>query len=35
VDCASVFDDEVHEALGIDGLYECLVHAILVGTPAE
>jgi SagB-type dehydrogenase family enzyme len=31
VDCASFYDDEVHEALGIDGLYETLVHAVLVG----
>lgn len=31
VDCASLYDDEAHEALGIDGLYETLVHAVIVG----
>ena len=31
VDCASVFDDEAHEALGVDGLYETLIHTIVVG----
>lgn len=31
VDCASVYDDEVHEVLGLDGVFECLVHVVLVG----
>lgn len=31
VDCGSFYDDEVHEILGIDGVNEALVHAVLVG----
>lgn len=31
VDCASVFEDEVHELLGLDGVFESLVHTVLVG----
>jgi SagB-type dehydrogenase family enzyme len=31
VDCASLYDDEAHEALRLDGLYEALVHAVVVG----
>ena len=31
LDCASLYDDEVHEALGADGLYEALLHAVIVG----
>lgn len=31
VDCASVVDEEVHEALELDGLYQALVHSILIG----
>jgi SagB-type dehydrogenase family enzyme len=31
VDCSSLFDDEVHEALGVDGIYEAVVHAVVVG----
>jgi SagB-type dehydrogenase family enzyme len=34
VDFASFFDDEVHEALGLDGLYRALVHALVLGVPA-
>jgi SagB-type dehydrogenase family enzyme len=34
VDCAGLYDDEVHEALDVDGVYEALVHAVVVGTPA-
>jgi SagB-type dehydrogenase family enzyme len=34
VACASVYDDEVHDGLRIDGLFECLLHAIIVGQPA-
>jgi SagB-type dehydrogenase family enzyme len=33
VECASVYDDEAHEAMNIDGLYETLVHTIVVGCP--
>jgi SagB-type dehydrogenase family enzyme len=31
VDCASIYDDEAHEALNIDGLFETLVHAVVIG----
>lgn len=34
VDCASFYDDEVHEALGVDGVYQALVHTIVLGMPA-
>jgi SagB-type dehydrogenase family enzyme len=34
-DCASVYDDEVHEALGIDGLHESLLHTVIIGAGAE
>lgn len=34
VDCSSVYDDEAHEALGLDGVYEALVHTIVLGVPA-
>jgi SagB-type dehydrogenase family enzyme len=33
-DCASVYDDEVHRALGLDGLHETLLHAVVVGARA-
>jgi SagB-type dehydrogenase family enzyme len=33
VDCSSVYDDEAHEALGVDGVYEAIVHAQVLGTP--
>jgi len=33
VDCASVYDDEVHDILKIDGRYNTLLHTILIGTP--
>jgi SagB-type dehydrogenase family enzyme len=32
VDCSSVYDDEAHEALGMDGLYEALLHVVVVGS---
>ncbi len=35
VDCSSVYDDEVHEAFGMDGLYEAVVHAVVIGVAAE
>lgn len=34
VDCSSVYDDDAHDAIGVDGVYEALVHALVVGTPA-
>jgi SagB-type dehydrogenase family enzyme len=33
VDCGSFYDDEVHETLDIDGVYETLIHAVFLGTP--
>jgi SagB-type dehydrogenase family enzyme len=33
VECASVYDDEAHEAMNIDGLYETLVHTVVLGCP--
>jgi SagB-type dehydrogenase family enzyme len=33
VDCASFYDDEAHEALSYDGVYQALVHMIVVGWP--
>jgi SagB-type dehydrogenase family enzyme len=35
VDCASVCDDDLHQALGIDGELRLLVHTIVVGRPAD
>ena len=32
VDCSSVYDDELHEALGVDGLHEGLTHTVVVGS---
>jgi SagB-type dehydrogenase family enzyme len=29
---ASIYDDEAHEALRIDGVYEALIHAVVVGS---
>jgi SagB-type dehydrogenase family enzyme len=34
VDSSSFYDDEVHEALGVDGVYETLVHGQVLGIPA-
>jgi len=31
VDCASVVDEEVHATLELDGVYQALVHTILIG----
>lgn len=31
VDCASFIDDEMHEALGIDGAYQTLLHTVVLG----
>lgn len=33
VHCGSLYDDEVHEALQVDGLYEALIHSVFIGTP--
>ena len=33
VDCASVYDDEAHEVMRLDGLYQTLLHTIIVGNP--
>ncbi|HMJ97059.1 MAG TPA: SagB/ThcOx family dehydrogenase [Thermoleophilaceae bacterium] len=35
VDCASVYDDEVHDALGIDGRFQTLLHTVIVGAPTD
>jgi SagB-type dehydrogenase family enzyme len=34
LDCSSFYDDEVHEVLRLDGVYEALVHTLIVGHPA-
>jgi SagB-type dehydrogenase family enzyme len=34
MDCSGLYDDEVHEALAVDGVYEALVHVVVVGAPA-
>jgi SagB-type dehydrogenase family enzyme len=34
-DCASVYDDEVHEAIGIDGVHQSLLHTVIIGAGAE
>jgi len=34
VDCASVHDDQLHNALGLDGELRLLAHAIVVGVPS-
>jgi hypothetical protein len=31
VACGSLCDDEVHRIVGLDGLYELLVHVVVVG----
>jgi SagB-type dehydrogenase family enzyme len=31
VDCASVYEDEAGDVMGIDGLFEQLVHTVVVG----
>lgn len=33
VDCSSVVDDELHEVLDIDGLFETLIHTVILGQP--
>lgn len=34
VDCASFFEDDIHRALNIDGVYQSMIHSTLVGTIA-
>lgn len=34
IDCASFFEDELHQALGLDGIYQVALHSTLVGTIA-
>jgi SagB-type dehydrogenase family enzyme len=31
VECASTYEDEIHEALRLDGLYQSLVHSVIIG----
>jgi SagB-type dehydrogenase family enzyme len=33
VDCASIYDDQAHEVLGLDGINQFLAHAVIVGHP--
>jgi SagB-type dehydrogenase family enzyme len=33
LDCASIYDDEAHEAMHLDGLYQSLLHTVIVGYP--
>lgn len=33
VDCASIYDDEVHQVMNLDGLYRSLIHTVVVGNP--
>jgi SagB-type dehydrogenase family enzyme len=35
VDCASIFDDEAHEAMSLDGTFESLLHTVIIGYPGE
>jgi SagB-type dehydrogenase family enzyme len=35
VDCASLYDDEAHEVLGLDGVAACPLHTIIIGHAAE
>ena len=34
VDCASYFEDDVHRALNLDGVYQCVLHSTLIGIVA-
>lgn len=34
VDCAGIYDDEVHRVLGIDGVFDTLLHVVVAGLPA-
>lgn len=33
VECASIYDDEAHEAMNLDGLYQTILHTVIVGNP--
>jgi SagB-type dehydrogenase family enzyme len=33
-DCASVYDDEIHRLLGLDGVFSVLTHAVVLGCPS-
>jgi len=33
VDCASYYEDELHAALGVDGVFESLLHSVVIGCP--
>jgi SagB-type dehydrogenase family enzyme len=33
VQCGSFYDDEAHEAMDFDGVYEALAHAVIIGVP--
>lgn len=33
VDCGSIYDDEAHEAMQLDGTHQSLIHSIVVGAP--
>jgi SagB-type dehydrogenase family enzyme len=35
VDCASFYDDDVHALLRVDGVNEALIHAVVIGDPAD
>ena len=35
VDCASVHDDELHAAIGLDGEMRVLVHTVIIGIPSD
>jgi nitroreductase len=34
VDSSSIYDDEAHEVLGMDGEAEAIVHLVILGIPA-
>jgi SagB-type dehydrogenase family enzyme len=34
LDCSSVYDDEAHDVLRVDGVYETLVHTVVIGHPS-
>jgi len=34
IPCASIYDDEVHDILGLDGVSSALVHTLILGCPA-
>lgn len=34
LDCSSIYDDEAHDVLRVDGVYEALIHTLIIGHPA-